>query len=103
MGARVAAMQVVAVVGGDQRQAGGAADLAQRVVKRRVQAVILKFEIEAVLENARVALGRLARLVDSSRPQPSRDLSRKTSRERDDPLVQFGKDLLVHARLVVEP
>ena len=103
VGARVAAMQVVAIVGGDQRQAGGAADLAQRVVERRVQAVVLQFEVEAVLENARVALGRLARLVDAPRAQPSRDLSRQASRERDDALVKLGQNFLVDARLVVEP
>ena len=88
MGARVAAMQVVAIVGRDQRQAGGAADLAQRIVERRVQAVVLQFEIEAVLENVRVTLGRLARLVGPPRTKPSRDLTRETSRQRDDALVE---------------
>src|SRR5262249_55556625 len=100
--ARVVAMQVMAIVGGDQRQARGAADLAQRVVEGRVEAIVLQFEIEAGLENARVAFGGLARLVDASRAQPSRDFPRETSRSGDDSLVQLGEYFLVDARFVVQ-
>ena len=99
----VVAMEIMAIVGGDQREADLAADLAQALVERPVQLVVLQFEIEAPGEGPRVPFGRLAALVDAVGAQRPRDFAGQASGEHNQALGHFGENLLVDARLVVEP
>ena len=95
-------MQVVAIIGRDQRQPDLLADFTQCFVVRRMKLVVLQFEVVAAREHLRVRLGGLARLVHAIRPEPSRDLARQASRQHDQPVGQLGEDVLVDARFVVE-
>jgi len=71
----VFAMQVMAIIGRDQRQPDLFADFAQRLVIRRMELVVLEFEIVAARKHFGVRLGGLARLVHAILPEPSRDLT----------------------------
>src|SRR5579885_2152719 len=99
----VAAMEVVAIVGRDYRQSDLARDVAQRVIDWRMQAVVLKLDIEAIAESLRIPFGSLARLVHPALPEPSRNLAGKTAGKNDEPIRELGENFLVDARLVVEP
>src|ERR1700674_506592 len=95
-------MQVMTVVGRDQRKSGLFADFAQRLVVGRVQLVVLELEVVAAGEHLRVRLGGLARLVHAIRAEPSRELTGETSGEHDQSIGKLGEDFLVDARFVVE-
>ena len=99
----VVAMQIMTVVGRDQRQSHGPADLAQCVVIRRMQFVVLQLEVIAIFEDARVPFGALARFVHLARAQRSRNFARQASRKHDQSGVVLFENFLVDARLVVEP
>jgi hypothetical protein len=101
--AGVIAMEIMTIVGRDGRQPQLLADVDQRLIERAVQFVVLQFEVVAILEGARVPLGGLASLVEFVSSQIARDFAGEASRQNNQTLVAFGEDLLVDARLVIEP
>ena len=102
---RVLAAQVVRVVGGDQRQSGLARQIDQPAVHRRLvgNSVVLQFEKEVAGEDLAIERRRGARLVVALVAQQPVHLAVQAGGEADQPLGVRGEELLVDARLVVEP
>ena len=105
MGLVVVLAQVVAVVGGHQGQARLLGQLHEPVVDDLLlfEAVGLQLQVEAVREDVHVLPGHHERLVEGAVAQGVGHLALQAGREADDPLAVGAQELLVHARLVVEP
>ena len=105
VGLGVLAPRVVAVGGGDQRDAQVARELADAVVDRQLllERVRLHLEIEPVAEDRVQLLGLAAGLVHVAAADRLGHRAGHAGGERDDPLVVRAEQLLVHPRVVVEP
>ena len=104
VGLHVAGIEIVAVVGGHQRQMELFGDLHEAVVDRHLflQAVGLQFQIEAAGVDVRIFPRKGKGLVHVAGLDGPRHLARDAGRKADEPLGILAQQGLVHARLVVE-
>ena len=104
VGFHVVGIEVVAVVGGHQRQVELFGDLHEAVVDRHLflQAVGLQLQIEAAGVDVRVFPGQRAGLVHVAGLDGARHFARDAGRKADEPLGILAQQRLVHARLVME-
>ena len=104
VGLGVVSAQVMAVVGGDQRQFEIVGQLDEEVVDRGLfgNAVVLDFQVEAVREQGRVLPGHVHGRVLAFLEQLLVDLALEAGGQGNEALAVLAEQRLVHARLVVE-
>ncbi|KAF5035124.1 hypothetical protein DSECCO2_588920 [anaerobic digester metagenome] len=104
VGLGVVGVQVMAVVGGDERQLQVIGQFDQEIVDRGLlgDAVGLELEIEAVRKERHVLPGHGHGLVLALPQQLLVDLALEAGGQGNEALAVFAEQFLVHARLVVE-
>src|SRR5262245_56000041 len=98
-------LEVVAIISSDKRERKILGQFDQRRVDPFLfrQMVVLYLNVEAVIKDRGVFGGDLTRELIAASQHCSSQLTTQTTRQGDDPCVQFTQEFLIHARLVVEP
>ena len=105
LNARILAGQVVRVVGGHQSEIEFACQLVQAAVDFLLHrdTMILHFQIEVVtVKNFKELLAQLIRTVDIALSQRTRNRTRQTGRQADQPLAMLPQQIHINARLHIK-